>query len=416
MKDFIIPIKADVSQSEFENWFKASEIIEEIPKLETLPEEIANKVTYDHETKKLTFTGVMAETEKQAIKGCFTTPEAKSKVERVFRKSHGLSEEQIVCPAQKGIEFKIPMLSVRQNDMFEMFEDTHFREIPWKLSKCDPTLTEAEYSTKQFDGKVLEIDVSDKGKFSKRFLDDLHDQMTILGSEHIESVAQLVYWIDKNIPNREDIIPSQSGPYLTGVIHYLLNQRGFNLKELFHDKYTLRAKITAKIDVLRKEARKTAFQQFLLPDYATPLVVTPEVSFSFNPNEYPLNTRYAGTFKFEHHYYKDMASLNGEEELCAIYIDQLPEIDFWVRNIEKREHHSFWLQTSTDKFYPDFMCKLKNGKYLAVEYKGADRWSDDDSKEKRVLGELWEKRSNGECLFVMPKGKDLQAIKTKISG
>jgi type III restriction enzyme len=49
-----------------------------------------------------------------------------------------------------------------------------------------------------------------------------------------------------------------------------------------------------------------------------------------------------------------------------------------------------------------------------VEYKGADRWSDDDSKEKRALGELWAKRSGGTCVFVMPKGKDLQAIKTAI--
>jgi len=47
---------------------------------------------------------------------------------------------------------------------------------------------------------------------------------------------------------------------------------------------------------------------------------------------------------------------------------------------------------------------------LAVEYKGADRWSDDDSKEKRTLGELWAKRSGGTCLFVMPKGKDLAEV------
>ena len=32
-----------------------------------------------------------------------------------------------------------------------------------------------------------------------------------------------------------------------------------------------------------------------------------------------------------------------------------------------------------------------------------------------VPGELWEKRSGGKCLFVMPKGKDLQAIKEKLS-
>jgi type III restriction enzyme len=68
------------------------------------------------------------------------------------------------------------------------------------------------------------------------------------------------------------------------------------------------------------------------------------------------------------------------------------------------------LQTSTDKFYPDFVYKLRYGRFLVVEYKGADRWSNDDSKEKRRLGELWALTSNGRCRFVMPKGKDWDAI------
>ena len=50
-----------------------------------------------------------------------------------------------------------------------------------------------------------------------------------------------------------------------------------------------------------------------------------------------------------------------------------------------------------------------------IEYKGADRWSNDDSKEKRLIGEVWEKRSGGRCLFVMPNGKDFEAIKQKVA-
>jgi len=39
--------------------------------------------------------------------------------------------------------------------------------------------------------------------------------------------------------------------------------------------------------------------------------------------------------------------------------------------IGKASGHSFWLQTSTDKFYPDFVCKLKDGRVVVVEYKAA---------------------------------------------
>jgi type III restriction enzyme len=35
-----------------------------------------------------------------------------------------------------------------------------------------------------------------------------------------------------------------------------------------------------------------------------------------------------------------------------------------------------------------------------VEYKGDAYATNDDSKEKRALGELWEKRSNGNGLYL----------------
>ena len=38
--------------------------------------------------------------------------------------------------------------------------------------------------------------------------------------------------------------------------------------------------------------------------------------------------------------------------------------------MEREEKLSFWLPTSSDYFYPDFMCELVDGRLLAVEYKG----------------------------------------------
>ena len=146
-------------------------------------------------------------------------------------------------------------------------------------------------------------------------------------------------------------------------------------------------------------------------------MVNPDICFSFDPQSYPYNTLYRGGYKFNKHYYPQVGDLKseGEEFECAQFIDSLDKVKFWVRNLERRPSHSFWLQTSTDRFYPDFVCLLNDGRYLVIEYKGADRWSDDDSKEKRELGELWEKRSNGKCLFVMPKGKDFALIRSSIN-
>lgn len=81
--------------------------------------------------------------------------------------------------------------------------------------------------------------------------------------------------------------------------------------------------------------------------------------------------------------------------------------------MERKGEYSFWLPTSSDRFYPDFVAMLNDGRILVVEYKGEHLWSNEDSKEKRVVGELWAERSGGKCLFVMPKGRNLNEIPTR---
>ncbi len=414
-KDLItkLPEKSQGGLAEF--WTKTSEPVPETPNLESLPPEIAGKVRYDNEKGEITFSGVMEEKEKYTLQQCFGTPEGKASVERVYRKTRGLPIEQAKSPAERGESFSVPVLSIRQGELFEAFEETHFLEMPWELSRRDPTLMEAEYSAKQFDGTVVEIDVSDVGRLARRFITNLNETMTLFPMDQTQTVAGLVYWLDTTIPHR-DIPPSESGPFLTALVHCLIDERNFSLGQLFHDKYTLRQRVADKIEKHRRQAHNHAYQSLLLPDCETPLVVTPESCFSFNPLEYPYNTRYQGSHEFSKHYYQEVGNMkdSGEEYDCAVFLDTLSEVKFWVRNIERRERHSFWLQTTTDKFYPDFVCLLNDGRYLVVEYKGEDRWSDDDSREKRALGELWEKRSDGSCLFVMPKGRDFQAIKAKM--
>ena len=66
--------------------------------------------------------------------------------------------------------------------------------------------------------------------------------------------------------------------------------------------------------------------------------------------------------------------------------------------------------THDDKFYPDFVVKLTDGTYAAIEYKGGDRVSNDDSKEKNLLGELWAQNGGGKFLMAVLRddsGRDL---------
>lgn len=66
----------------------------------------------------------------------------------------------------------------------------------------------------------------------------------------------------------------------------------------------------------------------------------------------------------------------------------------WIRNVEKKPS-SFSLPTSGNRFYPDFLIRLESGGIIAAEYKGAHLTTSDESREKKRMGELWERRSNG---------------------
>ena len=87
-------------------------------------------------------------------------------------------------------------------------------------------------------------------------------------------------------------------------------------------------------------------------------------------------------------------------------LDSNPSVKYWVRNIERQSKQSFWLPTSTDYFYPDFVAELTDGRILAVEYKGDPYATNDDSREKISVGEQWEKASNGKCLFLFAVAHD----------
>jgi type III restriction enzyme len=137
----------------------------------------------------------------------------------------------------------------------------------------------------------------------------------------------------------------------------------------------------------------------------------------FEQGRYAYDRPYRGFTELPKHFFPVIGNLgeDGEEFDCAVFIaTRLEGVKYWVRNVE-RKHTSFSLQTATDRFYPDFICKLEDGRVLAVEYKNSRDYDLPDNEEKRRLGTLWEMRSGGKCLFVMPRGKDFEAIRAKIA-
>lgn len=390
----------------------------EKPELDNLSEETRKKVTFNEEGGRLSFNGEMSEQEREEIKSCCRTEAGKSSIDRAFSasKEKSISQEKLT-PSERKIPFAVPLLTVKQGRLFEQFEETHFLDHPWELAKCDALLTEEEFSTKRPDAETGEINVSDSGRVVTKFISTLQRQMELFASDANWSVASLVFWLDRNIPH-VDMSSTDVGIFLTSLVQCLIEQRGISLEQLVVDKYRLKKAAAKKIDQHRERIQYESYQSLLFGEKAE-VAVIPEICFSYplESRHYAYSKAYRGRHEFRKHYYPEIGDLEaqGEEFECAQYIDKLEAIDFWVRNPVKRPGQSFWLQTSTDKFYPDFVCKLKDGRVLVVEYKGAHLLNS-DSKEKEALGELWAKRSNGACLFVMPTNKDYAAISRIITG
>ena len=418
-KDLIKPQSQDDSTL-FDDWSEnslfANKVTVEIPDMPEdirLTGDVKEYVSIDKKDNSITITGVMPEKIKDKFKKIFHSKKAKDAVETAHQQT--IARQQQSNKIRRLPSFRIPNLAIYTGTFWEQFEQTHFLEHEWSLSACNALLTEEEYSIARSEGKVGEIDVTEDGSVFYEYLKNLWDDVKNLENNDSWTEADLVFWLDNNIQHR-DITPTEFRNFLVKSVLALTDKRCFNVSQIVIEKIRFRDAIEDKVNKYRQDANKEAFQTLLFAGNSK-VETSPECCFEYDINKYPYSSLYRGPHRFKKHYYPQVGDLKdkGEEFECAVFLDQLPEVECWIRNLERREDTSFWFQTSTDKFYPDFVCQLKDGRYLIVEYKGLDRWSNDDSKEKRIIGEVWEKRSNGKCLFIMPKGTNLKEINQKIN-
>jgi type III restriction enzyme len=387
-----------------------SEHVSEPPDFSLMDEPVRTKVSFDQGTNTLSIAGKISESEMKVIQGCFANPQDRASVEQIYHRALGQTGVPTAA-AQTRPPFAVPLLGIRIDGQLEPFDDSYFKEVEWRLADCDSSLTEAEFPNAEAAGQEAVVDIGEAGRVEIRFVHELHEQLTMLASERGWTVAALVNWLDRQI-RHPDITQTQSSIFINQAITSLVESRHLTIEQLARRKFGLRDAIATKIQKHRQSEASKGFSALLFGEGTSRLEVSPKLNFYFDENRYAPHENYRGAFQFKKHYFPQIGELKseGEEFECARFLDTHRSVWYWIRNIERRPESSFWLQTSTDKFYPDFVVLLHDGRILVVEYKGADRWSDDDSKEKRALGELWAERSGGLCLFIMPKGLDWSPI------
>ncbi len=420
-RDMVVPVPQPV----FDDDLFAQETLRQAPAIsipvpeplpvESLSGELKTVVRYEEASESLVVSGPLTEAHAQELESVCQTTEGRAAVRRAFVVSQGLGKK--LSPVERGERFQLPLLGYRQGDLLEPFEDSHFIDRLWELRKCSAALSEDDFPSESLPDRPAEV-FQEYGQLRTRFLTDLQRQMERLTDNRGWTEANLINWLDHAI-SHPDIPHQETGIFLANALDYLMNARGIALTDLVYEKYRLRDALEKRINEYRQQERLKAYQT-LFDDHEAIVVEPndPRTLFTYpqTPFGYGAGDPYRGPQEFPKHYYPRIYKLGsaGEEFECACFLESLSEVEYWVRNIERLQEQSFWLQTSSDRFYPDFVCKLRDGRILVVEYKGEDRWSNEDSREKRLLGGLWAERSSGKCLFIMPKGKDFASIQTLI--
>jgi len=298
--------------------------------------------------------------------------------------------------AERGEEIVVPKLCVRYYGEWLPFEaDLMLDAAGWDITVCDAAMGDVVLKD---DSKSWEFDVAG-GKVVYQFVGEQQLDLNVMPGEW--SQFDLVRWLDAKV-RQPDITQERLVAWVTAAINDLLKNPGFNLATLVRGMFILVRKLQDKIAQCRTAAYERGYQELLFQSHSV-VETTYEYSFSYDPDRYPANWFYDGRYRFKKHFYPTPGELqnHGEEFDCAVALDAQENIQCWVRNLANQPSASVWLQTSTDRFYPDFVAKLTDGRLLIVEYKGAHISGGSDAAEKDQLGELWARKSNGKALFLL---------------
>ena len=218
------------------------------------------------------------------------------------------------------------------------------------------------------------------------------------------SEKELAKWLDKKL--RFTILEqSDKVKFIEKALDHQLKTR--SLTELSINRYVLLDKLNAVISDILENYAKKIFEASIknkkitvkpFEPFPATIIVDQEIPQEFNKN-----------------YYQKIEKLNKEELnfVERLDLDALPNIEFWVRNREKKD--PFYLQGwKRNKFYPDFIAQTKNGNILALEWKGGDRVSNEDTEYKTWLGNAWASLGKGKLHFFLIYNDNIERVLNEI--
>lgn len=348
--------------------------LKEAPKPMAL-EALRPKVDYDPKTKTLVLKEPLNPSEKAILR------------QALGEKDREKLPLAVRTPSEEGRVLEVPLLAWHG----EPLEADHFLEEGWSLSGRDAHL---DFAPRPL-GERGEVGL-EEGRVRIARLEQLDRAGRLFGPHVGWTLLSLASWLDRHIPH-PDLPQEETLPFISRALGELQSQ-GFALEDLVAEKRRLRDLLEAKIRSHREAAKKEVFQRLLQappPDLST-------FTLRLDAASYSPPQSYRGAYVFRKHFFPVIADLKegGEEFQCARLLDDLEEVEFWVRNYPTWSN-AFRLPYPGGNFFPDFLAKLKDGRLLVVEYKGKHIAHSPETYEKEAIGELWARKTGN--LFLMPR-------------
>ncbi|MBC6441820.1 MAG: DEAD/DEAH box helicase family protein [Rhodobacteraceae bacterium] len=372
--------------------------------LNRLPPSVQTRVSFDCDTRKLSYTGAMTRESRNILHlGLATVPQMGRHIDRLYAQTNNL---QIGAAGEDTKPpFLVPLLGIRRHGQMQPFSQEHFLDRPWRPDACAASGIVNRFSLAET-GQTGTINVGDQGRVEISFVAQLQRRLAGMNREPDWTLPRLANWIDAGIPH-PDITKKNATIFIVQAIRALTDS-GIGLDVLARNRYDLRKALARFIGDLRRERAEGRYRDLLAAGTAD-FTASVDLSMIFDEQTYAPGQPYSGPTRFNKHYTRLIGDLAecGEEFDCACHLDRHEKVRYWIRNLEGREA-SFWLQLPHARFYPDFVAMLHDGRVLVVEYKGQHLY--DGAADKRRIGQIWANAGTGRCLFCMPTERDFRQI------
>ncbi|WP_214169905.1 DEAD/DEAH box helicase [Citrifermentans pelophilum] len=256
----------------------------------------------------------------------------------------------------------------------------------FRLSTCDTSL-----NFEGIDAEAYRVDLEQTGKDDYRpSFKKIDSRQKALLNAHILSlprdsqVKNMAARLAEMIGNMYPIADREILAYIKRIMEGLTAEQ---LHDCLERDYSYVAKIKQKISELSTDYCEKVFGDWLttekivtspsfkLPEFIAPNLMGPTIANSL---------------------YMSEKKANGFEERVINDIANLPNIQFWHRNIEK----SGFRINGFINHYPDFIIRTISGKIIILETKGDDR-DNSDSVRKLKLSNAWEKQAGRQFRYFM---------------